>query len=67
MSDESNNDLIDILSAIYVQSLRIYDILMLSAQKLGVDIEKLEEMHENGKVLCPDPKLIIDDEDNSPE
>jgi len=60
-----NEQLIDLLSGLYIQSLRIYDILMITAQKLGVDVSKLEEMHENGKVLCPDPMLVIEDEENA--
>lgn len=58
-----NDPKLEILSALYIQSLRIYDILMLTAQKLGVDIDKIEEMHEQGKTLCPDPALILDDEE----
>ena len=65
MNEESNNDLLEVLSALYIQSLRIYDILMLSAQKLGVDTDKLEKMHTEGKTLCPDPALVFDDEDEN--
>lgn len=57
-----NDPTIEILSGLYIQSLRIYDILMLTAQKLGVDVDKLEKMHEEGKTLCPDPALVLDDE-----
>lgn len=58
-----NDAVEELLGALYIQSLRIYDILMLTAQKLGVDIDELEEMHAQGKVLCPDPALVLDDDE----
>jgi hypothetical protein len=59
-----NDPTLEILSGLYIQSLRIYDILMLTAQKLGVDVDKLEKMHEEGKTLCPDPSLELDDDND---
>lgn len=59
-----NDQLEEFLSALYIQSLRIYDILMLTAQKLGVDTEKLEKLHSEGQVLCPDPALFVEDDEN---
>ena len=60
-----NNDHIEeLLGALYIQSLRMYDILMFMAEKQGVNIDEIEEMHASGKVLCPDPALVFD-EDNS--
>lgn len=68
MEDEQNisssEQIVELLSVMYVQSLRIYDILMMSAQKLGVDIDKLEKMHEEGRTLCPEPMLVLDDDDS---
>lgn len=58
-----DDPIIEILSGLYIQSLRIYDILMLTAQKLGVDVDKLEKMHEEGKTLCPDPALAPDEDE----
>ena len=58
-----NDNIEELLGALYIQSLRIYDVLMLLAAKNGVDTDKLEEMHSKGKVLCPDPALVLDDEE----
>jgi len=58
-----NDPMIEILSGLYIQSLRMYDILMVMAEKLGVDINKIEKMHEEGKTLCPDPALSLDDDE----
>lgn len=51
----------EILGGIYIQMLRIYDLLALSL-KDNPELERLIELHESGKVLSPDPALVIDDE-----
>lgn len=58
-----NDNIEELLGALYIQSLRIYDVLMLLAAKNGVDTDILEEMHANGKVFCPDPALVLDDDE----
>ena len=65
MNEEQSNALLELLSGLYIQSLRNYDILMFLADKLGVDIDKIEQMHQEGRVLCPDPALVFDDEDEN--
>lgn len=57
--DES--PIFEILGGIYIQMLRIYDLLALSL-KDNPELERLIELHESGKVLSPDPALVIDDE-----
>jgi len=64
MNDEQ---LEEILSALYIQSLRIYDVLMFIANKQGVDTDQLEKMHAEGIVYCPDPALVIEDDDQNDE
>lgn len=60
-----NEQLTELLSVLYIQSLRIYDVLMFIAKSQGVDINKIEEMHTEGRTLCPDPALYIEEEDES--
>ena len=60
-SQSDSNVTIELLGGIYIQMLRIYDLLALALK----DNPKLEEMislHESGRVLSPDPALIIEDE-----
>ena len=46
-----------VLSAQYIQLVRIYDFLTVMADKMGLDAIKLKEMHENGETFCPPPYL----------
>lgn len=60
-SQSDSHVTIELLGGIYIQMLRIYDLLALALK----DNPKLEEMislHESGRVLSPDPALIIEDE-----
>lgn len=54
--------LLELMGGIYIQLLRIYDLLALN---LGDNpkIDELIALHESGKVLSPAPSLMLDDED----
>ena len=63
-NEDLNSDLqplYEIIGGMYIQLLRIYDLLAL----IVPDRDKLSELvslHESGKVLSPDPALILDDD-----
>lgn len=62
MNDEQIGIFQEIMAGIYIQQLRIYDLL--SAIALGStpeDVEKILELHENSGILGPDPSLKISD------
>lgn len=58
--------LYELLGGMYIQLLRIYDLLGLiaSGESNSTKVDQLISLHESGKVLSPDPALIIDDEDD---
>lgn len=58
---KSDEMMFEILGGMYIQMLRIYDVLCLLAQD-NPKINELISLHESGKVLSPDPALILDDE-----
>lgn len=65
MSDNSNppaSVLYELLGAMYIQTLRIYDVLCLLASE-NPKISELIDLHEQGKTLAPDPSLNMDDDD----
>jgi hypothetical protein len=51
----------ELLGAIFIQEQRNYDMLMIIADKLGADANKLLKMHEVGEVLAPAPAFRFDD------
>ena len=53
----------ELLGALYIQSMRNYDMLTIIADKLGADANRLVELHSEGEVLAPDPSFKIDSED----
>jgi hypothetical protein len=57
--------LYELLGGMYIQLLRIYDLLGLiaSGESNTTKVEQLISLHESGKVLSPDPALIIDDDE----
>jgi len=68
MSELKNNDpkldpqaLMEIIGGMYIQLLRIYDMLSLIVPDSNRASE-LISLHESGRVLSPDPALILDDE-----
>jgi hypothetical protein len=52
----------ELLGAIFIQEQRNYDMLMIIADKLGADANKLLSMHELGEVLAPAPSFKFNDE-----
>lgn len=62
-----NENIRDLLGAIFIQEQRNYDMLMIIADKLGADANKLLKMHEQGSVLAPAPSFKFEDETNLTE
>jgi len=54
----------ELLGAIFIQEQRNYDMLMIIADKLGADANKLLSMHELGEVLAPAPSFKFDENDD---
>jgi hypothetical protein len=65
MNDKQSEALLEILSGLYIQSLRVYDVLCIIADKVDAKIIELKDLHEQGYVLAPDPALRIDDSKTS--
>lgn len=62
MSDEQGQAIQELLAGIYIQNLRVYDVLMALLSKQDQQLaNKLEELHGEGKILGPDPALKIED------
>lgn len=62
MSDEQKQAMQELLAGIYIQNLRMYDVLMAILSKQDQALaNKLEELHTEGKILGPDPALKIED------
>lgn len=61
MSDEQVQAFQELIAGIYIQQLRIYDLLatMITLQN-PERMDELEKLHTDGKVLCPDPALTIE-------
>jgi len=58
---------IDLLTAIYIQSSRIYDLMYILADASGVDKEKLAEiqkLHGEGNILTPPPALAAEENED---
>jgi hypothetical protein len=64
MNDDQFTLLQEILSALYIQTARNYDLLSIIASTLGADAVSLYKEHENGNLLAPEP--WINDENNAP-
>ena len=60
MDDQQTEALLEILGGLYIQSLRIYDLLCIIGDKVGADVVSLKDLHEQGYTLGPDPSLRID-------
>lgn len=54
--------LYELLGGMYIQLLRIYDLLTLiaSGESNQVIVDRMISLHESGQVLSPDPALILD-------
>ena len=62
MTDEQFAIIQELLSAIYIQLARNYDMLCISTN----DQDRMLEMynrHKEGRVFAPPPTLLMDDED----
>lgn len=61
MSDEQIQEFQEMIAGIYIQQLRIYDLLAMMISLQNPDkMEELEKLHSEGKVLAPDPALTIE-------
>jgi hypothetical protein len=62
MSDEQRQAIEELLAGIYIQNLRVYDVLMtLLALQNPDKANELEKFHTEGKILGPDPALKVED------
>ena len=62
MSSEQEQAIQELIAGIYIQNLRLYDVLMtLLALQNAEKASELEQLHKEGKVLGPDPALKIED------
>jgi hypothetical protein len=66
MNDEQYAVITEILGGLYIQSLRMYDLLCIIGDKLGADVTQLSKLHEEGYTLGPDPTLRLDETDEKP-
>jgi hypothetical protein len=57
--------LYELLGGMYIQMLRIYDLLALiaSGDSNNTKVDQLISLHESGKVLSPDPALVLDEDE----
>jgi len=55
----------ELLGAIFIQSQRNYDALIMIADKLGGDTDSLIRLHAEGQVLAPAPSFIFENDDES--
>jgi len=55
----------ELLGAIFIQSQRNYDVLIMIADKLGGDTDSLIKLHAEGQVLAPAPSFIFENDDES--
>lgn len=62
MDERQTEALLEILGGLYIQSLRIYDLLCIIGDKVGADVIGLKDLHEQGYTVGPDPSLRIDNE-----
>lgn len=65
MTPEQDNLIIEMLSGIYIQQMRLYDVMCVIGDKLGADVIGLKNLHEQGYILAPDPALRLDDTDEN--
>lgn len=62
---EYEENILQLLSAQYIQLCRIYDYLTVIADKLDIDSISLRDLHEQGKTFAPAPYLEDNDEENN--
>ena len=62
MSEEQVQAIQEMVAGIYIQQLRIYDVLMAMLVLQNRDrANALEQIHTDGKVVGPDPALKLND------
>jgi hypothetical protein len=55
----------ELLGAIYIQSMRNYDMLSIMADKLGADAKGLSNLHQQGQVLAPPPSFVFEEDEKN--
>jgi len=55
----------ELLGAIFIQEQRNYDMLVMIADKLGADTDKMISLHESGQILAPAPSFIFENDDEN--
>ena len=60
-NEEYQENILQLLSAQYIQLCRIYDYLTVMADKLDIDSIALRDMHDNGATFAPPPYLKEDE------
>lgn len=64
MKEDDINIFREMMAGIYIQQLRIYDLLAVIALSGNKEeVENILKLHENGGILCPDPSLQLDDKE----
>lgn len=58
MNDDQFEVVQELLSAVYVQLARIYDVLIVTLDKLNGDAVSLSKEHAQGHILGPPPLLM---------
>jgi hypothetical protein len=62
MSENQEQAIQELLAGVYIQNLRMYDVLMVLLSLQNPDkASELENLHKEGRVLGPDPALRVED------
>ena len=62
MSENQEEAMQELLAGVYIQNLRMYDVLMvLLSLQSPEKANELESLHKEGRVLGPDPALRVED------
>ena len=62
MTEEQIAAFQELIAGMNIQQLRIYDMLsIISYHQNPQKTDELIELHKSGKVLCPDPALVLED------
>lgn len=65
MNEEQIQAIQEMIAGIYIQQLRVYDLLaIMMSERNPEKVAELEELHKSGRVLCPPPSLRMDDVEN---
>jgi len=59
---ENEQAIQELLAGIYIQNLRVYDVLMTMLALQNPDkANELEKLHSEGKIIGPDPALKVEE------